>query len=373
LLFNGTATPAPAGFLIEQQRRKAMSQVIATKLRPRDAHTGFTLVELLVVIAIIGILVGLLLPAVQAARESARRGQCQNHLKQIGIAWHSHESTHGFFPGSGWSPWVVGDPLLGAGREQPGGWMYQILPFIEEEAIYRLPDDGNQTVITPQQRDLALKMQESPVTIFNCPSRRPAKAYGFRLSNAWTPHNSGRPMQVARGDYAANAGDGKEGPKFWVEETQRYEEKPQWYFVRYDDVAGHQWPPFNGQTGINYLGADIRFHHISDGTSNTYMVGEKNVNPDAYESDGDVDGGDNHSYFQGFDWDVHRWATDTWPLVPDTPGLNVFQGFGSAHPAVWQVVMCDGSIRGLAYSIDNEVHKRLANRLDGLSSDDTSL
>ena len=105
-------------------------------LRRRRLERGFTLVELLVVIAIIGVLVALLLPAVQAAREAARRNQCVNHLKQIGVGFLSHESAHGSFPGSGWSPWVVGDPLLGAGRNQPGGWMYQILPFIEQQAVY---------------------------------------------------------------------------------------------------------------------------------------------------------------------------------------------------------------------------------------------
>jgi hypothetical protein len=76
------------------------------------------------------------LPAIQAAREAARRSQCINHLKQIGVGFLTHEGTHRFLPCSGWSPWVVGDPLLGAGREQPGGWMYQILPYIEDSPAY---------------------------------------------------------------------------------------------------------------------------------------------------------------------------------------------------------------------------------------------
>jgi prepilin-type N-terminal cleavage/methylation domain-containing protein len=326
------------------------------------ASRGFTLVELLVVIAIIGILVALLLPAVQAARESARRAQCINHLKQIGIGFMTHETAHRFLPGSGWSPWVVGDPQLGVGREQPGGWMYQILPYIEEQAVYNLPDDGDKAV-TPNQRNLALRLQESPVTIFNCPSRRPAKVFGFRLSNVWTPHNSSRPTQVARGDYAANAGDGPEGPKFWVEEARDFAERAEWYFRDFANVDANPWPPFEGQTGINYLGAEIKFQHITDGTSKTYLVGEKNLNPDAYESeDGDDDGGDNHSCYQGWDWDVHRWAADHWPPVPDTPGLQAFQQFGSAHPGVWQAAMCDGSVSVLTYEMDIELHKNLANR-----------
>ena len=94
---------------------------------------AFTLVELLVVIAIIGILVSLLLPAIQAAREAARRDQCINHLKQIGLGFMNHESTHRFFPCAGWNAFYLGDPF-GGRSEQPGGWSFQILPFIEEQA-----------------------------------------------------------------------------------------------------------------------------------------------------------------------------------------------------------------------------------------------
>ena len=101
-------------------------------------RTGFTLVELLVVITIIGILIALLLPAVQAAREAARRMQCTNHLKQIGLAMLNHEQAHKQFPTGGWGWGWIGDPDRGFDHRQPGGWVYNILPYLEQDALYNL-------------------------------------------------------------------------------------------------------------------------------------------------------------------------------------------------------------------------------------------
>jgi prepilin-type N-terminal cleavage/methylation domain-containing protein len=119
-----------------------MNRVIRIS-RARAIPNGFTLVELLVVIAIIGILVALLLPAVQSAREAARRAQCQNHLKQIGMAFLLHENTHKILPCAGISPWHVGDAMRGRAKKQTGGWMYNILPYIEEQSLYDLTNDGD--------------------------------------------------------------------------------------------------------------------------------------------------------------------------------------------------------------------------------------
>jgi type II secretory pathway pseudopilin PulG len=327
------------------------------------------LVELLVVIAIIGILVALLLPAIQAAREAARRSQCVNHLKQIGTAFLLHESANKFLPPSGTSAWHVGDAMRGHGRKQTGGWMFGILPYIEEQQIYDLTNDGN-PIITAQQLAGAKQMQATPVTIFNCPTRRPAKTYPFTLAGSWQPDNSDKMDVIACGDYAANAGDGEGGLSFPERDasgkiTGYKPILPPRGYAQLDNVQLFKFPSEKDQTGINFLGAEIASKDITDGTSKVYMVGEKYIRPEYYEPTDAADPGDNHSAYQGFDWDINRWATDAWPATQDRPGWDAFQGFGSAHPGVWQVVFCDGSVHSIPFDMDNTIHKRMANRFDG--------
>jgi prepilin-type N-terminal cleavage/methylation domain-containing protein len=339
---------------------------------------GFTLVELLVVIAIIGVLVAMLLPAVQQAREAARRSQCVNNLKQMGLGFLNHESSHGFLPGSGWSPWVVGDADMGTGAKQPGGWMYQILPYIEQQALWALPADGNERALTAQQKAAALELQRRPVAAFHCPSRRPPQTFPWTLDAVWIPKNSDRVSEIVCGDYAANGGDNRRGMDFQKagQETEAenddewYTDLPTvlpWIFPPYPGYGGGansviKWPPQDSQSGVNFIGAELELQHITDGSSNTYMVGEKNLDPDVYLG-AYGSGGDGQGYFVGFDWDTHRFAAE--PPVPDTPGADLYKLFGSAHPSVWMVVLCDGSVRSMSYDIELATHRRLANRHDG--------
>src|SRR5687767_3242749 len=143
---------------------------LLSRLKCRPA---FTLVELLVVIAIIGVLVALLLPAVQAARESARRMQCQNNLKQFGLAFQNHHDVILHLPTNGYGFSWVGDPDSGFGIDQPGGWTFNILPYCEAKGIYEIAKGKTGQ---PKKEDLS-RMVGTPVKFFNCPSRRPPAVY----------------------------------------------------------------------------------------------------------------------------------------------------------------------------------------------------
>src|SRR5690349_588311 len=173
------------------------------RTRPR----AFTLVELLVVIAIIGILVALLLPAVQAAREAARRTQCKNQLKQIGLASMNHHDMVGHLPTSGWGWRWQPDPEKGYSIDQPGGWTFNALPFMEEQALRDMAGGGGTRAEIEAK---LLQLVQTPVSLYNCPSRRPAQVYPYVRSdnqplgaNLTTCRADGS-CSIARTDYAGN-------------------------------------------------------------------------------------------------------------------------------------------------------------------------
>lgn len=313
-------------------------------------NAAFTLVELLVVIAIIGVLVGLLLPAVQAAREAARRIQCSNNLKQLSLALINHHDTYRCFPSGGWGFYWTGDPDRGSGTQQPGSWAFSILPFIEQANVYTLASDGQPNSITPQQLAGAAKMSEVPLATFICPTRRSVSLYTRSLvipvpgGHAW---NADPVPMVNKSDYAMNAGDFDarwgEGPTV----TQGF--------------AGVGFYDMRQSTGISHQRSRVRLADIVDGTSATYLIGEKNLNPDDYATG--FDWGDDHSLFVGNEVDVHRWTIA--PPMRDRRGVSEYMRFGSAHTSGFQVALCDGSVRHIEYEIDATLHRNLGNRADG--------
>jgi len=303
----------------------------------------------LVVITIIGILIALLLPAVQAAREAARRMQCQNNLKQIALACLDHEHMQKFLPPGGWHWWWAGDPLRGFGKNQPGGWAYCILPYLEQEPLWNLPDDGDALNITTTQKAKTDTMLQSPLAVFNCPSRRTLMLYPEQTSGC--KYNSNQPSTGFRSDYAANAGDSYYGEVDCTAVTN------------YTQAATYAWPSNSMYTGVSYYHSQVKMADITDGASNTYLVGEKNIN--AFNYYNGVDNGDNNYLYAGFDKDLARWGnTDCLPYQ-DIPGVEACVNFGSAHSTGFHMSFCDGSVQCINFSINGETHRRLSNRMDG--------
>ena len=343
----------------------------------KDNKMGFTLVELLVVIAIIGVLVALLLPAVQAAREAARRAQCSNQLKQIALGWQLHHDTHKFYPSAGWGYAWIGDPDRGTGKKQPGSWAYSILPYLEAGNIHQLGAGATGTA----KRDALTQLAQTPVPTFYCPSRRPAQAYN-NADSGLGPNinfNFGNPQTLARTDYAANL-----GPKV----TAGFGDSPatgfQWYSgpnpTDAEQGIGFQMDKFDAFSklqGITYQRSQIEIKHVTDGTSNTYLVGEKCVNPDFYDggnSSAIKDIGDDQGAWIGDDLDNNRLTGPvTYKLAipaPDQPGLSYFYAFGSAHPSTFYMAMCDSSIHAVSYDIDPQIHHALGTRNGGEVTDE---
>jgi prepilin-type N-terminal cleavage/methylation domain-containing protein/prepilin-type processing-associated H-X9-DG protein len=359
--------------------------------RPRGAVRAFTLVELLVVIAIIGILVALLLPAVQAAREAARRTQCINHLKQLSLGCANHESTNKRFPSGGWGTDWVGDADRGSGEEQPGSWLYSVLPFIEEQSLHDMPKDGQGSMApggpSAQQKTGARAMVFlSGPAAFYCPSRRAQAVYLVEAHHKKFAQNAeentvGENFSVGSNDYAGNAGDltsnfalESPGPPVW----QAGENKGTASFdlwTLYTNTIGLQTRPGNDpvwrMTGVIFQRSEVGLKHITDGASKTYLCGERNVRADNYlrtqpTSGGSgslVDGSDSWGWAWGACRDTLR-AGENLPL-PDYPNVVAGDVFGSAHPGAFHMAFCDGHVEGVSYEIDLLVHKNNANRRDG--------
>jgi len=344
--------------------------------------SGFTLVELLVVIAIIGVLVALLLPAIQAAREAARRTQCANQLRQLAIAFHHHHDAHKHLPSGGWHWAWLGYPDYGFGKDQPGGWMYNILPFIEQQALH----DIGRGATGAAAKAATVRRVQSPFEGMTCPSRRRANVYPF-LNSAITYSLTDPFEMCSKTDYAANAGDMitpelSGGPTAndnykLVRDTHNWEA---FGATVYSQYAGE-----NEATGVVFGRSEINFKRVSDGTAFTYMVGEKYLSTDEYDTG--LDFGDNEPAFSGNNTDTlritanHRGPRGPLLLRSDQPGssddgLNGgnkndpgYGGeliFGSAHGTGLNMAYCDASVSLVNFDVDPEVHRARGHRSDGV-------
>lgn len=343
-----------------------VNSALALQLGPRrkSISAGLSLVELLVVIAIIAILIALLLPSVQAARESARRVQCTNQLKNVGIALLTYHDVNKAFPYGGWGHYWVGVPERNCGLRQPGGWIYSLLPYVEETSLHDLGEgaSGAEAIAAYSQR------VQTPIPLFNCPSRRSCAAWPISDTFAYakTPRPYGSVTSVARTDYAINAGTahviGVGGPA----DLQQGDDAQYW-------ATSAATPRFSG---ISHQRRATSLKSIIDGTSKTYLVGEKHVPVESY-MDGTA-AGDNASLYAGYCSDLHRFAGVLENLkVGASPfaeacsdatkvssGPTASVRFGSAHSTGFNMLYCDGATQFVGFDVDPEVHLRAGHRKD---------
>lgn len=316
----------------------------------RSRH-GVTLIEILIIITIITLLLQLILPAILASQESARSISCQNNLRQLGLGCQLHINAQGHFPAGGWSSVWVGDPNRGYGKNQPGGWSYNLLPYLEQQQLH----DMGMGLDDHKRRLASSEMFSKPVPIFTCPSRRLARPLRFNRAL----FNSIKPDKAGRSDYAVNMGNlqpsDQRGPG-----PRTYEEAKNWVIGtdRLKNWVGWQ------QNGVVFQRSIIEPRSVIDGMSNTYLLGEKFLAP-KYYLNGKSDG-DDQSLYVGFDRDnarstngLHSPIRDediesAWLPDGDSKWVTTWN-FGSAHPTALNMLSCDGSVNPIVYDIDMSV------------------
>ena len=405
---------------------------------------GFTLVEMLVVITLIGILVGLTLPALNNARETARKAQCSNNLRQLGMAVQSHLAVQSIFPTGGWGYRWVGTPggdigggkMIGGFRKnQPGGWVYNLLPYLDEARLHDL-GAGNTTFPSIQ----ATTLVQTPLPLMNCPSLH--RSTNYPMSTKTSPLNmdtSGWDGKGAKSDYAINAGSQDMS-------STRDELKPiagpdtpsmavSWNQTEFTKDSG--WRQVNNPnnraycSGVSFERSEVTPDEVRDGLSMTLLIGEKFVDldnrsgiPDSKypDSDSAYARGNVESMYAGYGYDNYRTTynrsqpgtasprpsasfpdqahplTDGFTRTPlhitsvaqvqETPrykggtvsGARIqadtafyYSIFGSVHPASCNMVFCDGAVHSISYAVDRRIFACMGHRCDGIAYDMSAL
>ena len=280
----------------------------STESRPA-LRRGFTLIELLVVIAIIAILIALLLPAVQQAREAARRTQCKNNLAQIGLATLNYYYSFETLP-----PGTVNSegPVRWDEQGYDFSWTVALLPYLDQTPLFNRYD-LKKGVYAPENADV----RQARISVYQCPS------------SPRTEGNTPGGMNISESSYAGCHNDAKA-------------------------------PIDVDQNGVLFLNSSVRFEQIRDGSTNTIFIGEK---LDRKVSLGWVSGTRETLRNTGsFEKPADRWE-DQQNENPQPP--NAVGGFGSYHTGGAQFVLGDGSVRFISLNINPEVFKHLGNRADG--------
>ena len=345
---------------------------------------GLTLVELLAVIAIIGLLVGLLMPALQSARESSRRTTCTSNIKTLSMASLSHLEHIGMFP-SGGSTGAGGtnafsiDGRNGFAEEQGGGFLFNILPFMELESLRNLGGAAKQRA--PLVIGCPTTLAPGSVALGPAPGRRPLgiACYSGAYGSAEGTGHSRNP------DYRGTAPDGRIVQTAWslvapnavyLKDLSKAEREATYSsFVNYGHRTGSTFNTrFNN--GVICTFGRVRAAHVTDGLGNTLLCGEKPVrSPSVYEwagADNPCDWASDNGggWTAGWGWGAPSGGRPPHKYIPGFPynagGGCSLGGFGSRHDTTFGTAFCDGSVRHLGFEVDAlTVWPQLNSRNDG--------
>lgn len=312
-------------------------RTVAGRTDNKPARSGFTIIELLVVMAVISVLIALLMPAVQQSREAARRTQCLNHLKQMGLAIHNFHDQYRFLPPS-------------RSYDHYTSWAFLILPQMEQSNLFHEWDPELKYYYQPEIARL------THIPAYFCPSRRSGPLHSLRGDRILSPYENGDHVPGTVSDYACSAGYGPTGVWNWIDSNgamiigDATTDPPT---VPVGDFA----PP---NARLKTWRGRTAFKDLTDGGSNTILIGEKHVRPSATgvaPEDGAAYNGDHPANFSrcgGPGFRIARSSTDQFS-----------NNFGSAHPGICNFTLADGSARAISVHLSTDILGRLTARNDG--------
>lgn len=318
---------------------------------------GFTIIELLVVIAIIGLLIALLLPAVQQARGAARKAQCSNNLKQLGLATHAFHDTYASFPPARLILDVprtqTNDSGTMVGMDEPT-WLVRLLPFVEQASLHAQWDEYLTYGLNPSSA------RQQPLHVFLCPERHSVNSAVVDETIVTLTAPCGCPggTQVVPGgavaDYAANHGDLSPGA---------ISQSTDFYWGGNGTGVIISSRPIGDESGIERNWQDkIRVADVTDGMSNTILIGESHV-PFEWKNKTPYNG---PAYLGRHLTNYARIAGPGVPLAHHREDQRAGEfSFGSAHAGFVQFSLADGSVRAISTSMSTRLLGYLANRHDG--------
>ena len=345
-------------------------------LQRTQRASGFTLVELLVVIAIIAVLIALLLPAVQQAREAARRTQCKNNLKQIALALHNYESSYGRFPYGGNFSWGWG---VDTRNSAPFGWREMILSYLEQSALYNIMEQNNQSVTWDQWQYSAvfasatLSQHRQVIPAFLCPSDIGNNVLVNDLSvpaSYFHPDGDREALATSKSNYFGSAGPLEAESRAYNSPLDNpcglcYDgTNPQAFCKCYQPPLGnHSYGGSQpGNPGMfSMYPESVKIADVTDGTSNTFMIGEVR---ESIVGSGDGAGGAGGWYNIGWasPWSV---TTTVWGIDPPVWNEGADHPFSSRHVGGAQFALADGSVKFISVNINIRLFNNLGSKAGG--------